>query len=90
MEAVILFLDSDARKNLKKDMSGQPDPSGWKSQGKGIAQKDCDVILKNRRSENVFQKQKRIRRMVNKSKICKVRLFGCRDIGNGRQKIDIE
>jgi len=38
MEAVILFLDPDARKNLKKDMSGQPDPSGWKSQGKGIAQ----------------------------------------------------
>jgi hypothetical protein len=32
------FLDSDARKNLKKDMSGQPDPSGWKSHGKGIAQ----------------------------------------------------
>ncbi|MBM7417802.1 putative oxidoreductase (fatty acid repression mutant protein) [Chryseobacterium sp. BIGb0186] len=38
MEAVIFFLDSDARKNLKKDMSGQPDPSGWKSHGKGIAQ----------------------------------------------------
>jgi len=34
MEAVILFLDSDARKNLKKDRSGQPDPSGWKSQGR--------------------------------------------------------
>lgn len=40
MEAVILFLDSDVRKNLKKDMSGQPDPSGRKSWGKGIAQKD--------------------------------------------------
>jgi len=40
MEAVILFFDSDVRKDLKKDMSGQPDPSGWKSQGKGIAQKN--------------------------------------------------
>jgi len=40
MEAVILFLDSDVRKNLKKDMSGQPDPGGWKSQGKGIALKN--------------------------------------------------
>ncbi|WP_175620661.1 hypothetical protein [Chryseobacterium schmidteae] len=35
MEAVILFLDSDARKNLKKDMSGQPDPSSWKKPWKG-------------------------------------------------------
>lgn len=34
MEAVILFLDSDARKNVKKDMSGQPDPCSWKSQGR--------------------------------------------------------
>ncbi len=42
MEAVILFLDSDARKNLKKDMSGQPDPSGWKSLGKGIAQNNMN------------------------------------------------
>ncbi|MEC3877174.1 hypothetical protein [Chryseobacterium salviniae] len=38
MEAVILFLDSDEWKNLKKDMSGQPDPSSRKSLGKGIAQ----------------------------------------------------
>ena len=53
MEAVILFLDSDVRKNLKKDMSGQPDPSGWKSQGKGIAKK-IKLYTKNRRSENVF------------------------------------
>jgi hypothetical protein len=40
MEAVILFWDSDARKNLKKDMSGQPDPCSRKSRGKGIAQND--------------------------------------------------
>jgi hypothetical protein len=40
MEAVILFLDSDEWKNLKKDSSGQPDPCSGKSQRKGIAQND--------------------------------------------------
>jgi len=40
MEAVILFLDSDVRKNLKKDMSVQADPSCRKSFGEGIAQKE--------------------------------------------------
>ncbi|MCJ8152500.1 hypothetical protein MKJ01_01845 [Chryseobacterium sp. SSA4.19] len=35
MEAVILFLDSDVRKNLKKDMSGQPGPCSCISQGRG-------------------------------------------------------